>query len=122
MVLAVTDVIVCLYKRLPGTLGTSPFPAVLITLFLLSLEGFLWEILDDIISDVHAEKLFMNNIYNILFTLITETAFEKSFSSSGAFFQLLHRPKASFPGSLSGTLHKCFLGGFLDYPPNVFSG
>lgn len=36
VVLAVTDVIVRLYECLPGTLGTSPSPAVLITLSLLS--------------------------------------------------------------------------------------
>lgn len=32
VVLAVTDVIVCLYRCLPGTLETDPFPAVLIAL------------------------------------------------------------------------------------------
>lgn len=36
VVLAVTDVIVCLYGRLPGTLETNPSPAVLITLSFLS--------------------------------------------------------------------------------------
>lgn len=47
VVLAVTDVMVCLYRCLPGTLETNPFPAVLIALSFLhralasfeSLEG-----------------------------------------------------------------------------------
>lgn len=45
---------------------------------------FLWEVFHDMISHVHAAKLFMNNVHNPLFTLIKETAFENSLFSSEA--------------------------------------
>lgn len=73
---------------------------------------FLWEVFHDIISDVHAAKLFMNNVHNALFTLITETAFENSWFYSEGSFQLLHCPKASSIGFLLGKQCKHSLGGF----------
>jgi len=62
-------------------------------------------------------NLFMNNVHNALFTLITVTAFESSFFSSEASFQLLHCPKASSVGFLSGIRHKCFEMAFWIIPP-----